>query len=62
MATKNPQTLAKRAREQALREKRERKKEKKQAAALRRASGEPDFAATDDEIGEPALDDDAVPV
>ena len=39
MAARNPQTQAKRARELALREKRERKKEKKAEAAQRRADG-----------------------
>ena len=37
MAARNPQTHAKRARELALREKRERKKEKKADVAARRA-------------------------
>jgi len=52
MAQKNPQTLAKRARENALREKRERKREKKaEAAAARRAAGDveaPASAGNDD--------------
>jgi hypothetical protein len=38
-AKRNPQTAAKRAREQALREKRERKSQKKQAAELARKLG-----------------------
>jgi len=47
MATRNPQTQAKRARELAVREKRERKAEKKRAATLERkepaaGSDEPD--------------------
>jgi hypothetical protein len=53
---RNPQTAAKRAREQALREKRERKAAKKQAALL--ARNEPDtvddeLAEADDEAGLP---------
>jgi hypothetical protein len=42
MASRNPQTMAKRAREQKLREKRELKKAKKEAAAAARkaANGE----------------------
>ncbi len=39
--------MAKRAREQALREKRERKREKKEAAALRRAEGLPSYVTED---------------
>jgi hypothetical protein len=39
-AKRNPQTAAKRAREQAIREKRERKAEKKQAAILARNTPE----------------------
>jgi hypothetical protein len=38
MATKNPQTAAKRAREQALRERRERKRAKKAEVAAERAA------------------------
>jgi hypothetical protein len=42
MGSKRPQTMAKRARELALKEKRERKQLKKADAAARRAAGEPD--------------------
>jgi hypothetical protein len=51
---RNPQTAAKRAREQALREKRERKAAKKQAALLARNEPETvgdDVAELDDEAG-----------
>jgi hypothetical protein len=53
---KNPQTLAKRARENALREKRERKRVKKEeAAAARRAAGDVEGASVDERGGgEPA--------
>jgi hypothetical protein len=40
MASRNPQTMAKRAREQAVKERRERKRAKKAAAAAERAAGE----------------------
>jgi hypothetical protein len=41
MAARNPQTMAKRAREQAVKERRDRKQAKKiEAAAARRAAGE----------------------
>ena len=58
MAARNPQTHAKRARELALREKRERKREKKEeAAALKRAvaNGEIPAELIDGELidGEP---------
>ena len=53
MATRNPQTMAKRAREQAVRERRDRKREKRsEAAAARRAAAD----QTTDEtapLGEP---------
>jgi hypothetical protein len=55
MASKNPQTMAKRAREQAVKERRDRKRAKKVEAAAQRAaaadarsgdmSGEEDFPA-----------------
>jgi hypothetical protein len=51
MAARNPQTQAKRARELALRERRDRKRAKKAEAAARRAAGEPpawETAAQDD--------------
>jgi len=49
---KNPQTLAKRVRENALREKRERKRAKKEeAAAARRATGNVEDADTDEASG-----------
>ena len=66
---RNPQTAAKRAREQALREKRERKAAKKQAALL--ARNEPDTVdddavELDEETGLPIekseSDEDAQPV
>jgi hypothetical protein len=40
MRGRNPQTFAKREREQAVREKRERKREKKAQRAVERAAGE----------------------
>ncbi len=46
---RNPQTAAKRAREQAVREKRERKAEKKQAAILARNMPEPAQQPPDDD-------------
>ena len=50
MARRNPQTMAKRAREQAVREKRERKLAKKEEAAAERAAlaqpPEPDAGET----------------
>ena len=48
--------MAKRAREQAVKEKRERKHERKAAAAAARLAG--DVAPADDVDGEPGLDDD----
>jgi hypothetical protein len=69
MATRNPQTQAKRARELAVREKRERKKAKKAENAANRAAGivpewlldESETAAGDDdetaEDTEPLVDD-----
>ena len=40
MAARNPQTMAKRAREMAVKEKRDRKRAKKQEAAALRAAGD----------------------
>jgi hypothetical protein len=48
--------MAKRAREQAVKEKRERKHERKAAAAAARLAG--DVAPADDVADEPGLDDD----
>lgn len=48
--------MAKRAREQAVKEKRERKHERKAAAAAARLAG--DAAPAEDVAGEPGLDDD----
>lgn len=48
---KNPQTLAKRARENALREKRERKRAKKEEAAARRTTGNVEDAHIDEKRG-----------
>jgi hypothetical protein len=66
MATRNPQTQAKRARELAVREKRERKKAKKAENAANRAAGiVPEWALEDseavdaDEIDDEPLADDA---
>jgi len=53
MATRNPQTQAKRARELAVREKRERKRAKKAELAEMRAAGIDPYAETDPEAGEP---------
>ena len=53
--------MAKRAREQAVKEKRERKHERKAAAAAARLAG--DVAPADDDVaGEPGLEDDDVEV
>jgi hypothetical protein len=62
MAARNPQTQAKRARELALREKRERKKEKKAEAAQRRADGitAPWLEAENGEAGETEDTEDSV--
>lgn len=63
MATRNPQTQAKRARELAVREKRERKKAKKAENAANRAAGiVPEWAleeseTTDTDGAEPLADD-----
>jgi hypothetical protein len=60
MAARNPQSMAKRAREQALREKRERKREKKADAAASRAAAQDAETRTDGqeaEPGEEAADD-----
>jgi hypothetical protein len=53
MATRNPQTQAKRARELAVREKRERKRAKKAELAEMRAAGIDPYAETDPEAVEP---------
>jgi hypothetical protein len=56
MRGKRQQTMAKMARERAVKERRELKKEKKQAAALRRAEaadGTPSAPAVDDEESRP---------
>ena len=60
MAARNPQTHAKRARELALREKRERKKEKKADVAARRAeaAANPDGIPEVDEVETEDADDD----
>jgi hypothetical protein len=50
MATKRPQTMAKRARELAVKEKRERKKEKKAEAAALRANPVSPETADDPQI------------
>jgi len=66
MATRNPQTQAKRARELAVREKRERKKAKKAENAANRAAGiVPEWLLDESETaddeqsdeGEPLVDD-----
>jgi hypothetical protein len=53
MASRSPQTHAKRARELAVKERRDRKRERKAEAAARRANGEtapePDAAEADSE-------------
>ena len=56
MASKNPQTMAKRAREQAMREKRALKAEKKQAIREARAAGlpSPAHAVHEDDVPAPA--------
>ena len=50
MASKNPQTHAKRARELAVKERRDLKRAKKAEAAVRRANGEP--ASTPEDLDE----------
>ena len=61
MAGRNPQTMAKRARELAVKERRDRKRERKLAAAAERAAAR--AAGTDNPGGEDAPDagDDAHP-
>jgi hypothetical protein len=56
MASRRPETMAKRAREQAVKEKRERKHERKQAAAAARLAG--DVAPVENGEGEPGSDAD----
>ena len=51
MASKRPQTMAKRAREQAVKEKRDRKRDKKAEAAAQRAA-EGDAAGGETEVPE----------
>ena len=58
MASRNPQTMAKRAREQAVKERRDRKRAKKAEAAALRAAGE---SAPSGESGEEALLDSDTP-
>ena len=53
MATRNPQTQAKRARELAVREKRERKRARKAELAEMRAAGIDPYAETESESTEP---------
>jgi hypothetical protein len=57
MASRRPETMAKRAREQAVKEKRERKTERKAAAAAARLAG--DVAPTDEFGVEQDTDDDS---
>jgi len=60
MGARRPETLVKRAREQALREKRERKQAKKDARAAERLAGPVDESVEGDEgveSGEPAAGD-----
>jgi hypothetical protein len=56
MASRNPQTMAKRAREQAVKERRDRKRAKKAEAAALRAAGE--SAPSGDSSEEALLDPD----
>ena len=58
MASRNPQTMAKRAREQAVKERRDRKRAKKAEAAALRAAGE---SAPSGASGEEALLDPDTP-
>ena len=48
MAARSPQTMAKRARELAVKERRERKRAKKAEAAARRAAGEQPIAGVEE--------------
>ena len=52
MGSRRPETIVKRAREQALREKRERKQAKKDARAVAKQVGEDEVG--EDEVGEDA--------
>ena len=54
MASKNPQTMAKRARELAVKERRDRKRAKKAEVAAQRAAG---ITVTDDPAGSPSARD-----
>ena len=57
MAARNPQTAAKRARELAVKERRDRKRAKKaEAAAARRAGDPPNGNAAQSDPGAPELD------
>jgi hypothetical protein len=58
VGARRPETLVKRAREQALREKRERKQAKKDARAAERLAGPVDETVELDENGEPIESDD----
>jgi hypothetical protein len=49
MAGRRPETMAKRAREMAVKEKRERKREKKEAAIAARNAPEPETPPTENE-------------
>jgi hypothetical protein len=59
MASKRPQTMAKRARELAVKERRDRKRAKKAEAAAQRAAGETNSSptTTHSEYGYPLTDD-----
>jgi hypothetical protein len=61
MGARRPETLVKRAREQALREKRERKQAKKDARAAERLAGPVDETVELDENGEPIESDELEP-
>lgn len=61
MAAKKQQTHAKRARELAVKEKRERKRAKKAEVAALRALGIDPYATADDERADAAPDDEEAP-
>jgi len=56
MASKSPQTMAKRAREQAVKERRDRKREKKAEAAAERAARDAGFGDVSSEEDSPAAE------
>jgi hypothetical protein len=63
MASRNPQTMAKRAREQAVKERRDRKRAKKAEAAAARAAAraEADHGTSGEEVDAPEVEGSSSP-